>query len=258
MRRNTVKQSTPLIKGCVHSELKWLTPICYSSERTNNIVLASSVLNVIGPDEQTRIYEAHKYTTTQAQKFTTKMHVSQWRSLAEMSGGQHAAGTVSNTQIRNQESTEIHNKNIYKYKHACLRMKVIGPDERGTTGSWQRANESFRCQSEPSRRGISSAFFFYIFAIIWSSVPFLLYPFPLYVTPVPIFLFFAIIWSPVPFLFHLFPLFRFLALFDLPCPPFFVSRECSWQDVISDHIPKEYYCGNYVERAYMFYHEHLL
>ena len=164
---------------CVNSELKRLVPICYSSERTKYIVLASSV-QVIGPDEQTRIDEAHKYTTTQAQKFTTKMPVSQWRWLAQMSGGQHAAGTVSNTQIRNQVGTEIHNKNIYKYKHACLRMKVIGPDERGTTGSWQRANESFRCQSEPSRRGISSAFFFYIFAIIWSSVPFLLYPFPLF------------------------------------------------------------------------------
>ena len=106
-----------------------------------------------------------------------------------MSGGQHAAGTVSNTQIRNQVGTEIHNKNIYKYKHACLRMKVIGPDERGATGGWQRANESFRCQSEPSRRGISSAFFFYIFAIIWSSVPSMLYPFPLFLTPVAIFLF---------------------------------------------------------------------
>ena len=112
--------------------------------------------------------------------FTTKMHVSQWRSLAQMSGGQHAAGIVSNTQILNHVCTEIHNKNIHKYKHACLRMKVIGPDERGATGGWLRANESFRCQSEPSRRGISSAFFFYIFAIIWSSVPFLLYPFPLF------------------------------------------------------------------------------
>ena len=164
---------------CVNSELKRLVPICYSSERTKYIVLASSV-QVIGPYEQTRIDEAHKYTTTQAQKFTTKMPVSQWRSLlAQMSGGQHAAGTVSNTQIRNQVGTEIHNKNIYKYKHACLRMKVIGPDERGATGGWQRANESFRCQSEPSRRGISSAFFFYIFAINWSSVSFLPYLFPL-------------------------------------------------------------------------------
>ena len=62
---------------CVNSELKRLVPICYSSEKTNHIVLATSVLKVIGPDEQTRIDEAHKYTTTQAQKFTTKMHVSQ-------------------------------------------------------------------------------------------------------------------------------------------------------------------------------------
>ena len=153
-----------------------------------------------------------------------------------MSGGQHAAGIVSNTQIHNHVCTEIHNKNIHKYKHACLRMKVIGPDERGATGGWQRANESFRCQSEPSRRGISSAFFFYIFAIIWSSVPFLLYPFPLFLTPVPIFLF-----LPLSDLLCLFcsiysHYFVFLALFDLPCPPFFVSRECFWQDVISDHI----------------------
>ena len=178
---------------------------------TNSNSVANSVLNVIGPDEQTGIDDAHKYTSMQAQKFTTKMHVSQWRSLAQMSGGQHAAGIVSNTQIHNHVCTEIHNKNIHKYKHACLRMKVIGPDERGATGGWLRANESFRCQSKLSRRGISSAFF-----IIWSSVPFLLYPFPLFehlcqfslfchyliscaffVPPIPIISFVGSLWSPL-------------------------------------------------------------
>ena len=238
---------------CVNSELKRLVPICYSSERTKYIVLASSV-QVIGPDEQTRIDEAHKYTTTQAQKFTTKMHVSQWRSLAQMSGGQHAAGTVSNTQIRNQVGTEIHNKNIYKYKHACLRMKVIGPDERGATGGWLRANESFRCQSKLSRRGISSAFF-----IIWSSVPFLLYPFPLFEHLCQFSLFCHYLISCAFFVLSYCRYFTssifWLSLISLV--PFCISSvilaRCHFWP-----YSKKYYCGNYVERAHMFYHEHLL
>ena len=60
---------------CVNSELKRLVPICYSSEKTKYIVLASSVLKVIGPDEQTGIDDAHKDTTTQAQKGAGSFHI---------------------------------------------------------------------------------------------------------------------------------------------------------------------------------------